>query len=251
MDRKQFLSRSLKVTMGTFLAGPILAASAGCSTPEPADSGGAEGSPEPMPPAAPLVLAQVALPYACNALEPSIDAQTMEIHYSKHHAGYVKKGNAAIEEGNVKAANEMDLMATIGQYGAGVRNNVGGTWNHNMFWEVMAPASGTLPIGKVLDAINGSFGSLDEFKTAFADAGMKRFGSGWAWLVERNGKLEIGSTPNQDNPLMDVSEFKGKPLLCLDVWEHAYYLHYQNKRNDYVANWWSIVNWDAVAKRWG
>ncbi|MBK6473968.1 MAG: superoxide dismutase [Flavobacteriales bacterium] len=251
MDRKQFLSRSLKATVGTLVAGPLLANTSGCNSPESPEQGIPASDGTPGSSTVQVVLSQIALPYAYNALEPAIDAETMEIHYSKHHAGYVKKGNAAIEEGNVKAANEMDLMATIGQYGAGVRNNVGGTWNHNMFWEVMAPASGTLPIGKVLDAINGSFGSLDEFKTAFADAGMKRFGSGWAWLVERNGKLEIGSTPNQDNPLMDVSEFKGKPLLCLDVWEHAYYLHYQNKRNDYVANWWSIVNWDAVAKRWG
>lgn len=249
MDRKQFLSRSLKVTVGTLVAGPLLASTYGCSAPESSEQERTltDGPPEALN--AQVVLSQIALPYAYNALEPAIDAETMEIHYTKHHAGYVKKGNAAIEEGKVNAANEMDLMATIGQYGSGVRNNVGGTWNHNMFWEVMAPATGATASGKVLDAINGSFGSMDAFKAAFTDAGMKRFGSGWAWLVERNGKLEIGSTPNQDNPLMDVSEFKGKPLLCLDVWEHAYYLQYQNKRNEYVESWWSIVNWDAVAKR--
>jgi Fe-Mn family superoxide dismutase len=251
MDRQQFLSRSLKVTMGTFLAGPILAASAGCSTPEPADSGGAEGSPEPMPPAAPLVLAQVALPYAYNALEPSIDAQTMEIHYTKHHTGYVKKANAAILEEGINVKDEAELVANVGKYSTGIRNNVGGAVNHNLFWEVMAPGGTGMPDGKVLDAINAGFGDFEMFKTAFTEAGMKRFGSGWAWLVEQDGKLAIGSTANQDNPLMDVSDFKGKPLLALDVWEHAYYLKYQNKRNEYVENWWKVVNWANVAKRMG
>lgn len=249
MDRKQFLSRSLKATVGTLVAGPLLASSSGCNSPESTESGSTSSNGTPEASNAQVVLSQLALPYAYNALEPAIDAETMEIHYTKHHAGYVKKGNAAIEEGNVKAVNEMELMATIGQYGAGIRNNVGGTWNHNMFWDVMAPATGAEPMGKVLDAITAGFDSMDTFKAAFTEASMKRFGSGWAWLVERNGKLEIGSTPNQDNPLMDVSEFKGKPLLCLDVWEHAYYLHYQNKRNEYVENWWSVVNWDAVAQR--
>lgn len=251
MDRKQFLSRSVKATVGTLIAGPLFATSAGCNSAETSENDDTGTDTEPEAPSVQVVLSQIALPYAYNALEPAIDAETMEIHYTKHHAGYVKKGNDAIVEGGVKAANEVELMATIGQYGAGVRNNVGGTWNHNMFWAVLAPATGAQPTGKLLDAINGGFGSMDAFKTAFTEAAMKRFGSGWAWLVQRNGKLEIGSTPNQDNPLMDVSEFKGTPLLCLDVWEHAYYLHYQNKRNEYVENWWTIVNWDDVAKRLG
>ncbi|MCB0768984.1 MAG: superoxide dismutase [Flavobacteriales bacterium] len=191
------------------------------------------------------------MPYAYTALEPSIDGMTMEIHYTKHHAGYVKKANAAIGDEGVSVANELDLMGDIGKYSATVRNNVGGTWNHNLFWEVMAPGGTGMPDGKVLDALNAGFGSFDKFKEVFAEASMKRFGSGWAWLVEQDGKLAIGSTPNQDNPLMDVSEFKGKPLLALDVWEHAYYLKYQNKRDEYVANWWKVVNWDAVAKRLG
>ncbi|HQV73981.1 MAG: superoxide dismutase [Flavobacteriales bacterium] len=204
-----------------------------------------------MPPAAPLVLAQVALPYAYNALEPSIDAQTMEIHYTKHHTGYVKKANAAILEEGINVKDEAELVANVGKYSTGIRNNVGGAVNHNLFWEVMAPGGTGMPDGKVLDAINAGFGDFEMFKTAFTEAGMKRFGSGWAWLVEQDGKLAIGSTANQDNPLMDVSDFKGKPLLALDVWEHAYYLKYQNKRNEYVENWWKVVNWANVAKRMG
>lgn len=251
MDRKQFLSRSLKVTVGTFLAGPILATTTGCGDPDTPGNSGPDGSTPPEPGFPPLVLTQVEMPYAYTALEPSIDGMTMEIHYTKHHAGYVKKANAAIGDEGVSVANELDLMGDIGKYSATVRNNVGGTWNHNLFWEVMAPGGTGMPDGKVLDALNAGFGSFDKFKEVFAEASMKRFGSGWAWLVEQDGKLAIGSTPNQDNPLMDVSEFKGKPLLALDVWEHAYYLKYQNKRDEYVANWWKVVNWDAVAKRLG
>ncbi|MBL7951393.1 MAG: superoxide dismutase [Flavobacteriales bacterium] len=248
MDRKQFLSRSLKVSLGAIVAGPALASAASCnSAPEANDPTG-----ETTPSAPALQLAQIALPYAYTALEPSIDAQTMEIHYTKHHAAYVKNVNEAIAAERVVAKDEADLLARIGSFSAKVRNNAGGVWNHNFFWQVMGPGPSTplgAPGGKVLDALNASFGSFDKFKEAFTDAGMKRFGSGWAWLVERNGQLVIGSTPNQDCPLMDVSELKGKPLLALDVWEHAYYLKYQNKRNEYIANWWQVVNWDEVAKR--
>ncbi|MDX9749629.1 MAG: superoxide dismutase [Flavobacteriales bacterium] len=193
----------------------------------------------------------MALPYAYNALEPVIDAETMEIHYTKHHAAYVKNANAALTDEAVAVADEAALLAGIGAYSTKLRNNAGGVWNHNFFWQVMAPGSTGTPEGGVLDAINASFGSFDKFKEVFTDAAMKRFGSGWAWLVERDGKLEVGSTPNQDCPLMDVSGFKGRPLLGIDVWEHAYYLHYQNKRNEYVANWWQVVNWAEVAKRLG
>ncbi len=245
MDRKQFLSRSLQAGIGALVAGPILASAASCNAPEEPASETAGGT----TPLAPLVLAQVPMPYAFAALEPSIDAQTMEIHYTKHHAGYVKNANAAIVAESINISNEADLIANVGKYSTGLRNNVGGVWNHNFFWQVMGPGGKGAPEGKAMDAINAGFGDFEKFKIAFTEAGMKRFGSGWAWLVEQDGKLAIGSTANQDNPLMDVSDFKGKPLLALDVWEHAYYLKYQNKRNDYLANWWNVVNWDEVAKR--
>jgi Fe-Mn family superoxide dismutase len=195
-----------------------------------------------------LQFAQVKLPYAYAALEPSIDAATMDIHYNKHHAAYVKNVNDAIAAEHIAFANETEFFANTSKLSAKARNNGGGVWNHNFFWQVMKPGS-TAPTGKVADAINGAFGSFDKFKEEFAKAAMGRFGSGWAWLVNDGGKLKIGSTPNQDNPLMDVADLKGAPLLALDVWEHAYYLKYQNKRNEYVANWWNVVNWDEVAVR--
>ena len=247
MDRKQFLSRSLKVSLGALVAGPALASAASCNAPAGNDS--ESDDPSTAPTASALQLMQIPMPYAYGALEPSIDAQTMEIHYTKHHAAYVKNVNEAIVAEGVQAQDEADLLARIGTFSAKVRNNAGGTWNHNFFWQVMGPGGRGMPEGKVLDALNAGFGSFEKFKELFTEAAMKRFGSGWAWLVERNGALAIGSTPNQDCPLMDVSELKGKPLLALDVWEHAYYLKYQNKRNEYVANWWQVVNWDEVAKR--
>jgi len=192
---------------------------------------------------------QVKLPYAYNALEPHIDAQTMEIHYTKHHTAYIKNVNDAIAAEKITASNEKEFFAQASKLSAKAKNNGGGAWNHNFFWEVMKPNGGATPAGKVGDAINGAFGSFDKFKEQFTAAGKDRFGSGWAWLVNDNGKLKIGSTANQDNPLMDSSDFKGTPLLALDVWEHAYYLKYQNKRPDYIAAWWNVVNWDEVAKR--
>lgn len=192
---------------------------------------------------------QIKLPYAYNALEPSIDAATMEIHYSRHHAGYVKNVNAAIASESISFSTEQEFFANASKLSTGARNNGGGAWNHNFFWQVMKAGGSTAPAGKVSEAINGAFGSFEKFKEQFTQAAMTRFGSGWAWLVSEDGKLKIGSTPNQDNPLMDNSNFKGTPLLGLDVWEHAYYLKYQNKRNEYVANWWNVVNWDEVAKR--
>jgi Fe-Mn family superoxide dismutase len=197
-----------------------------------------------------LTFSQLALPYAYTALEPSIDAMTMEIHYTKHHAAYIKNVNDAISAEGITAANEKDFFATASKLSAKARNNGGGAWNHNFFWQVMKPGGGA-PEGKLLDAFNGAFGSVDKFKEQFTQAAMTRFGSGWAWLVNDGGKLKIGSTPNQDNPLMDSSDLKGTPVLALDVWEHAYYLKYQNKRNEYVANWWSVVNWQDVAARLG
>ncbi len=202
-----------------------------------------------------LDFSQVKLPYAYSALEPSIDAMTMEIHYTKHHAAYIKNVNEAIAADKITFATEIEFFANTSKLSAKARNNGGGAWNHNFFWQVMKPGA-SAPAGKVADAITGAFGSVDKFKEQFTAAAMGRFGSGWAWLVKDGNTLKIGSTPNQDNPMMDlpagqagVSELKGTPLLALDVWEHAYYLKYQNKRNEYVANWWNVVNWDEVAKR--
>jgi len=191
---------------------------------------------------------QIKLPYDYNALEPSIDATTMDIHYNKHHAAYVKNVNDAIAAENIAYATEAEFFTNASKLSAKARNNSGGVWNHNFFWQVMKPG-GSAPSGKIGDALITAFGSMDKFKEEFTKAALGRFGSGWAWLVNDNGKLKIGSTPNQDNPMMDVSDFKGVPLLALDVWEHAYYLKYQNKRNEYVANWWNVVSWDEVAKR--
>lgn len=196
-----------------------------------------------------LQFSQVTLPYALNALEPNIDALTMEIHYGKHHAAYIKNVNEAIAAEKISFENEHQFFSNISKLSAKARNNGGGAWNHNFFWQVMKPNGGGAPTGKTADAIQGSFGSFEKMKEQFTDAAMKRFGSGWAWLVNDGGKLKIGSTPNQDNPLMDVSELKGTPLLAIDVWEHAYYLKYQNKRADYIANWWNTINWDTVAKQ--
>lgn len=192
---------------------------------------------------------QIALPYSFNALEPNIDALTMEIHYGKHHTAYIKNVNEAITAEKIRFENEHQFFSNISKLSAKARNNGGGAWNHNFFWQVMKPHGGGAPTGKTANAIQGAFGSFEKFKEQFTDAAMKRFGSGWAWLVSDAGKLKIGSTANQDNPLMDVSDLKGTPLLAIDVWEHAYYLKYQNKRADYITNWWNTINWDSVAKQ--
>lgn len=191
---------------------------------------------------------QIPLPYAFDALEPQIDKETMDIHYHKHHAAYVKNVNEAIIAENIHEKNALSLMDNIDKYSTKVRNNAGGAWNHNFFWECMTPNGSEMP-SKVSDALLTNFGSIDAFKEQFSKAAATRFGSGWAWLVKDGNSLKIGSTPNQDNPLMKISDFKGKPLLGLDVWEHAYYLHYQNRRGDYIKNWLDIVNWDFVAKQ--
>jgi Fe-Mn family superoxide dismutase len=191
---------------------------------------------------------QIELPYAFDTLEPQIDKETMNIHYTKHHAGYVKNVNAAILEEHIHEKNALSLMANIDKYSTKVRNNAGGAWNHNFFWECMTPNGSEMP-SKVSDAILANFGSIDAFKEEFSKAAATRFGYGWAWLVKDGNSLKIGSTPNQDNPLMNISDFKGTPLLGLDVWEHAYYLHYQNRRGDYIKNWLDVVNWEFVAKQ--
>jgi superoxide dismutase, Fe-Mn family len=194
---------------------------------------------------------QLPLPYAYNALEPVIDALTMEIHYSKHAAGYTKNLNEACElEGKSENPQLDEILKTISSYSTKMRNNAGGHFNHEFFWNCMNAQNKTIPSEQLSAAIQQDIGSLDKLKAGFTDAASKRFGSGWAWLVkDKNNQLKIGSTANQDNPLMDVSELKGTPLLALDVWEHAYYLKYQNKRAAYIENWWSIVNWDFVSER--
>lgn len=201
-------------------------------------------------PVAALEFTQIKLPYDFNALEPYIDAKTMEIHYTKHHSGYVKNINEAISAEKLDFKDEKQLFQKATGLSDKVRNNAGGAWNHNFFWQVMKPKSGK-PSGKVAEALNGAFGSFDSFKEKFTQAALGQFASGWAWLVSQNGKLVIGSTPNQDNPLMNGAKISGTPLLGLDVWEHAYYLKYQNKRAEYIENWWNVVNWDEVAKRLG
>ena len=196
---------------------------------------------------------QQPLPYAFNALEPFIDAMTMDIHYTKHAAGYTKNLNDACvaESVDIKSKSITSLLESISKYSTKMRNNAGGHYNHELFWQLMKPAPATTPTGALADAINKSFGSLDNFKTAFSDAAKTRFGSGWAWLiVNEKGQLAICSTPNQDNPVMDIAETKGYPLLGLDVWEHAYYLKYQNKRPDYINAWWNLVNWKFVEDRY-
>jgi len=188
------------------------------------------------------------LPYSYDALEPVIDKMTMEIHHTKHHQAYVTNLNNAVAGTEMEGKSLEDLMANISKYPVAVRNNGGGHYNHSFFWNLMKQG-GSTPSGALLEAINSTFNSVDEFKEKFNAAAMTRFGSGWAWLVVAGGKLVISSTPNQDNPLMDIADVKGTPILGLDVWEHAYYLKYQNKRNEYVGNWWNVVNWDEVAKR--
>jgi len=190
------------------------------------------------------------LPYSYDALEPYIDAQTMEIHHSKHHAGYVNNLNNAVSGTDLEAKSLEELLASAGSGPVAVRNNGGGHFNHSLFWSIMGKDKGGNPSGKLADDINATFGSFDNFKTEFAKAAATRFGSGWAWLLVKDEKLVISSTPNQDNPLMDVAEVKGTPVLGLDVWEHAYYLKYQNRRPEYIENFFNVVNWDAVAERY-
>ncbi len=227
ISRRKFVQKSFQATVATTLVLPVVSH--------------AEANA--------FSFAQVPLPYDYKALEPHIDAMTMEIHYTKHHAAYVKNVNDAIAAEKITFENEKDFFTNSSKLSAKARNNSGGAWNHNFFWQVMKANGGGAPSGKIADAIHGAFGSFDKLKEEFTKAAMSRFGSGWAWLVKDGDKLKIGSTPNQDNPMMDVSELKGTPLLGLDVWEHAYYLKYQNKRNEYVANWWNLVNWDEAAKR--
>ncbi|MDB5192062.1 MAG: superoxide dismutase [Segetibacter sp.] len=188
------------------------------------------------------------LPYAHEALEPTIDAQTMQIHHGKHHQAYVDNLNKALAGTDHENKSLEEIVAIAGSISPAVRNNGGGHWNHSFFWQVLSPNADKVPSGELAEAINSAFGSFETFKEKFNAAGATRFGSGWAWLIVKDGKLEVTSTPNQDNPLMDVAEVKGQPILGVDVWEHAYYLKYQNKRPDYMAAIWNVINWSKVAE---
>ena len=187
-----------------------------------------------------------ALPYAHNSLEPHIDEKTMEIHHGKHHQAYVNNLNNAVKGNAAEGVSLIDLVHNISKYSPAIRNNGGGHWNHSFFWGLMGPNAGGQPTGALMDAIVATFGSFDAMKEQFNSAATTRFGSGWAWLIVHDHKLAITSTPNQDNPLMDIAEVKGTPILGLDVWEHAYYLHYQNRRPDYISAFWNAINWSAV-----
>src|SRR5688572_29578692 len=190
------------------------------------------------------------LSYAFEALEPHIDAQTMQIHHDKHHQAYVDNLNKALTGSDGESKTLEELMANISAYPAAVRNNGGGHYNHTLFWAILGPSAGSQPSGDLATAINETFGSLDGLKEKMNAAGTTRFGSGWAWLIVKDSKLEVTSTPNQDNPLMDVAEVKGTPILGIDVWEHAYYLKYQNRRPDYLSAIWNVINWNKVSERY-
>lgn len=241
-NRREFISTSLKgglaISVGLGAATPLLQS---FSAPGKIQSGLFKTGFDQQP-----------LPYKYDALENVIDSMTMEIHYNKHAAAYAKNLKEAAQAEKVDTNNPLeDVLAKISTYSGKMRNNGGGHYNHELFWQCMQPKKeGNAPSGNLMDALNKSFGSWDEFKKQFSDAGKNRFGSGWAWLyIDKDKKLKIGSTPNQDNPLMDISDIKGFPLLGLDVWEHAYYLKYQNKRADYIDNWWNVVNWNFVQQR--
>jgi Fe-Mn family superoxide dismutase len=190
------------------------------------------------------------LPYSYDALEPHIDARTMEIHHTKHHNAYVTNLNAALAGTEGEKLSLEQLCASISKFPMPVRNNGGGHFNHSLFWTILSPIGGGTPDGDLANAINTAFGSFEKLKEEFNKAATTRFGSGWAWLIVHDGKLVVTSTPNQDNTLMDISEVKGTPILALDVWEHAYYLHYQNRRPDYITAFWNVINWTEVARRY-
>jgi Fe-Mn family superoxide dismutase len=189
------------------------------------------------------------LDYGYSALEPNIDAATMEIHHTKHHGGYTTKLNDALKESGLEVKSIEDILKNISGHPVSIRNNGGGYYNHSLFWKIMSPQGGGQPHGDLLAAIDRSFGSFDNFKSEFSIAAAAVFGSGWAWLINKNGELKVTTTPNQDNPLMDIAAVKGTPILGLDVWEHAYYLKYQNRRPDYISAFWNIVSWEEVSER--
>lgn len=241
-SRRDFIQQTGKAGLALGLSATVLPAAVSCHATKAATAAGA-----------PTPYTQQPLPYGFNALERSIDAQTMEIHYTKHAASYAKNLAEATAAEGVNPSNMSleSLLGNISKYSVKMRNNAGGHYNHELFWKVMTPTANEKPGSALLNAIQKSFGSYEAFTTQFTDAGKNRFGSGWAWLVLTSDKqLKIGSAPNQDNPLMNVSDLKGFPVLGLDVWEHAYYLRYQNKRPDYITNWWNVVNWKFVSDRY-
>ncbi|ETZ21390.1 superoxide dismutase [Pedobacter sp. V48] len=231
-SRRNFIQNSLKASIGIAIGTPLILNVTGALASQ-----------------APLKFSQVPLGYPYNAFEPYIDALTTEIHYTRHHTAYIKNVNDAIVAEKITFGSVKDFFDNASKLSAKARNNGGGAWNHNFFFESLKPGVSTGPQGKIKEAIDSAFGSTDKFKEQFSQAAATRFGSGWAWLVNDKGTLKITSTANQDNPLFDNAEIKGTPLLALDVWEHAYYLKYQNKRPDYIASFWNIVNWDKVASR--
>ena len=235
-SRRDFLINSSKTGLGLYIGSSLLSSYSTARVLSDKDDTGFQQTP---------------LPYAYDALTEAIDAMTMEIHYTKHAAAYASNLQAAAKKENIDTSKPLeDVLRNVSKYSTTVRNNGGGHYNHELFWKSMTPKADQKPSGKLAAAIDQGFGSFDAFKTQFSDAGKNRFGSGWAWLiVDADKKLRIGSTPNQDNPLMDISDIKGFPLLGLDVWEHAYYLRYQNKRPDYIANWWEVVNWKFIEDR--
>lgn len=237
-SRRDFIVKSGKAGLGLYVGSTILSSCAATrGVPASKNATGFQQTP---------------LPYTYNALNEAIDGTTMEIHYTKHAAGYATNLQNAAKNENVDMNKPLeDVLARISKYSVTMRNNGGGHYNHELFWKSMSPSSDSKPSGKLATALEAGFGSFEAFKTQFADAGKNRFGSGWAWLVmDGDKKLRISSTPNQDNPLMDIAEIKGFPVLGLDVWEHAYYLRYQNKRPDYINNWWKVVNWNYIADRY-
>ena len=241
MNKREFLKTS--AILG---AGALIVPSVASSCMNSSAAGGATASPVGTNAEGKFI--QPELGYAFDALEPHIDAKTMEVHYGKHHAGYTRKFNTALEHEDLHSTDIYSLFASVSSYGAGVRNNGGGYFNHSLYWKFMSPEGGGEPSGKLAEAITKDFGSFQKFKELFSATSASHFGSGWGWLLlDSEGKLQVTSTPNQDNPLMDIAEVKGTPLLNIDVWEHAYYLHYQNMRKSYVDAYWNVIDWDFVS----
>jgi superoxide dismutase, Fe-Mn family len=232
MNKRTFLKNGLSLGAGILIAPSIAANSFTNTIKEPSLNS----------------IDQIKLPYGYDALEPYIDAATMELHYSKHHAAYAANFKKAIDSEGATGKTAKEIFASMSKYSSAMRNHGGGTYNHNLFWQVMKPKGGGEPTGELKKAIEKDFGSFSAFKEQFAAKASTVFGSGWAWLIVQDGKLKVTSTPNQDNPLMDVAQEKGQPILAIDVWEHAYYLKYQNRRADYISSFWNVVNWDHVSK---